>query len=48
MKKNKNYTWLVVGIITILAGILIPLFAFNQTTYYEVKKKLSTVFLQFL
>jgi len=42
MKKNKNYTWLVVGIITILAGILIPLFAFNQTTYYEVKKNEQT------
>lgn len=38
MKKSKNYTWLIFGIITILAGILIPLFAFNDTVTYEYSK----------
>ena len=38
MKRSKNYTWLVIGIIVILAGILVPIFAFNQSAFYEVKK----------
>ena len=38
MKKSRNYTWLVLGIITILVGILVPIFAFNQSVYYEVEK----------
>ena len=38
MKKSKNYTWLILGIITILLGILIPLFAFNSSISYEYNK----------
>ena len=38
MKKSRNFTWLILGIITILLGILIPIFAFNQSVYYEVEK----------
>ena len=38
MKKTKNCTWLILGIITILLGILIPLFAFNSSISYEYEK----------
>ena len=38
MKKSRNFTWLILGIITILLGILVPVFAFNQSVYYEVEK----------
>ena len=38
MKKNRNFTWLILGIITILIGILVPIFAFNQSVYYEFEK----------
>lgn len=38
MKRSKNFTWLILGIITILVGILVPIFAFNQSVYYEVDK----------
>ena len=38
MKKSRNHTWLILGIIIILVGILVPIFAFNQSRYYEVEK----------
>jgi len=38
MKKSKNFTWLVLGILTILLGVLIPLFAFNDPVTYEYSK----------
>ena len=38
MKKSKNCTWLILGIITILLGILIPIFAFNSSISYEYSK----------
>ena len=38
MKKSRNFTWLILGIITIILGIVIPLFAFNRTVSYEYNK----------
>ena len=38
MKKSKNFTWLILGIITIILGILIPFVFMQQTTYFESEK----------
>ena len=38
MKKSRNFTWLILGVLTILLGILIPLFAFNNPVTYEYSK----------
>lgn len=38
MKKNKNYTWLVLGIITILIGIIVPVVFMSQSIYFESDK----------
>ena len=38
MKKSRNYTWLILGIITILLGVIVPLFAFNNPVTYEYSK----------
>ena len=38
MKKSKNFTWLIIGIITIVLGVVIPLFAFNRSVAYEYSK----------
>jgi len=38
MKKSKNCTWLILGILTILLGIFVPLFAFNNPITYEYNK----------
>lgn len=38
MKRSRNYTWLVLGIITIILGILIPFVFMQQTMYFESEK----------
>jgi len=38
MKKSRNFTWLVLGILTILLGIFVPLFAFNSPISYQYEK----------
>lgn len=35
MKRSKNYTWLVLGIIVIILGIVLPFVAMDQSAYYE-------------
>lgn len=35
MKKSRNYTWLVLGIITIILGLILPFVLMNQSMYYE-------------
>ena len=42
MKRSKNFTWLILGVITIVIGLIIPFVAFNQTCYYEVEKDLHS------
>lgn len=38
MRRSRNFTCLILGILTILLGILIPLFAFNYPVTYEYDK----------
>lgn len=38
MKRSKNFTWLILGVITIVLGILIPFVFMQQSVYYEYKK----------
>lgn len=35
MKKSKNYVWLVLGIITILIGLILPFVLMSQSAYFE-------------
>lgn len=35
MKKNKNYLWLTLGIITIVFGLVLPFTLMNQSVYFE-------------
>lgn len=38
MKRSKNYTWLILGIITIVLGVLIPFVFMQQSVYFETEK----------
>ena len=38
MKRSRNYTWLILGVITIVLGILIPFVFMQQSMYFESEK----------
>ncbi len=41
MKRSKNFTWLILGVITIVLGLIIPFVVFNQSIYYEFEKDVN-------
>lgn len=41
MKKSRNHTWLILGIITIILGVLVPLVFMQQTMYFESEKNVQ-------